>query len=732
MAGLLDLLGYSDTKYPSATVHSEYTPSGSVGTVYHPDPRWKGLNPSRVNEMPSPVLHPLPIDLVKSYTEDWTPSAAEKLLKELEQHQESGDIDAYNESVISLYAGSKEHELEVSRKSSALEAFHQARMFLPPEQVGPRGTPPHNVEEHELAHVVLSNPKFIEAYKKVGKREGFYPFIGHNLEEATIRYMEQAQDIKSILKDYADARLPIINDPNIWKNSDKTLSTKDAAAGNKPLNALAGMMYDHVSGPEGRRPYSKYERMTREEAVADLAFRAEKLHRAVGEVLENVPLVVEEMESEEAVQKFAKGGLVDTGPKLTGEPTPYALANGLATLGRYGDNYMVHASDGETVVPGEILAANPRLKEDLFRQMRMMGVQDPNRYVVGNGLNSINPVTGQPEFFFKKLLSFALPIIGGYLGGPAGAGVGGFLGSKLSGVPTKDALMNAALATGSAYAMRGIGSMDKEGGFWGGVKGTPFLGGKLFPGGAPTISGGALDKRRYPGVVPRHQRYTPAVGEKYIRPRYEGPQLLNPDYEAASYGEWIDPDYDLAQRGASASGDEGTGIAGWWKKRSGLEQLGLGLGAAGSVAALTGAFDTKKEAEEGQAGRSARERAYDELTELPHTLRFNEDGTPTDIAQTLMAQAGLGPSFTAGQLGPAAGITPDQAEEYLRQTYGIVAARGGAISGPGTGTSDDIPARLSDGEFVMTADAVRGAGNGNRQRGAAKMYNMMHQFERVA
>jgi hypothetical protein len=64
---------------------------------------------------------------------------------------------------------------------------------------------------------------------------------------------------------------------------------------------------------------------------------------------------------------------------------------------------------------------------------------------------------------------------------------------------------------------------------------------------------------------------------------------------------------------------------------------------------------------------------------------------------------------------------------------GIMNAKvGGAIDGPGTGTSDSIPARLSDGEFVMTAAAVRGAGNGNRKAGAKKMYDLMHTFERRA
>jgi hypothetical protein len=56
----------------------------------------------------------------------------------------------------------------------------------------------------------------------------------------------------------------------------------------------------------------------------------------------------------------------------------------------------------------------------------------------------------------------------------------------------------------------------------------------------------------------------------------------------------------------------------------------------------------------------------------------------------------------------------------------------GPINGPGTGTSDDIPAMLSDGEFVMTAKAVRGAGKGSRREGARRMYAMMRKLERNA
>ena len=73
---------------------------------------------------------------------------------------------------------------------------------------------------------------------------------------------------------------------------------------------------------------------------------------------------------------------------------------------------------------------------------------------------------------------------------------------------------------------------------------------------------------------------------------------------------------------------------------------------------------------------------------------------------------------------------------------------GGESAGPGTGTSDDIPAMLSDGEYVMTAKATRGAGafdlsksdsgitlvktdNPDRERGVANMRELMNIFEEI-
>ena len=43
--------------------------------------------------------------------------------------------------------------------------------------------------------------------------------------------------------------------------------------------------------------------------------------------------------------------------------------------------------------------------------------------------------------------------------------------------------------------------------------------------------------------------------------------------------------------------------------------------------------------------------------------------------------------------------------------------------------ADDVPAMLSLNEFVMTADAVRGAGDGSIEKGAQRMYDTMKKLE---
>ena len=74
---------------------------------------------------------------------------------------------------------------------------------------------------------------------------------------------------------------------------------------------------------------------------------------------------------------------------------------------------------------------------------------------------------------------------------------------------------------------------------------------------------------------------------------------------------------------------------------------------------------------------------------------------------------------------------------FYRNIYGMNKGGGvmdfpekdGMINGPGNGQSDDIPAMLSDGEFVFTKQAVMAAGNGDREQGTKKMYEMMYSLE---
>ena len=150
-----------------------------------------------------------------------------------------------------------------------------------------------------------------------------------------------------------------------------------------------------------------------------------------------------------------------------------------------------------------------------------------------------------------------------------------------------------------------------------------------------------------------------------------------------------------------------------------------GLGIMG----LTGGF---KEQEPQSSGLIAGQpTGYDLLQQDPQQFGvnlgpvqtvYNQPSTtqPYESFYTAMAQNPYvrNPTRQLAQGGPA------NPEDFPRKN--------GAINGPGTEKSDSIPAMLSDGEFVFTAQAVRGAGNGSRRDGAKRMYQMMKQFERNA
>ena len=114
--------------------------------------------------------------------------------------------------------------------------------------------------------------------------------------------------------------------------------------------------------------------------------------------------------------------------------------------------------------------------------------------------------------------------------------------------------------------------------------------------------------------------------------------------------------------------------------------------------------------------RERRERAWQHHILEQERLRKEQERRGT-------SPEGLGPQGLY-RTRPSVEVNPMAGGGFPRKT--------GAINGPGTGTSDSIPAMLSDGEFVMTSDAVRGAGMGNRMAGAKRMYDMMNKFEGMA
>jgi hypothetical protein len=78
---------------------------------------------------------------------------------------------------------------------------------------------------------------------------------------------------------------------------------------------------------------------------------------------------------------------------------------------------------------------------------------------------------------------------------------------------------------------------------------------------------------------------------------------------------------------------------------------------------------------------------------------------------------------------------PMGSEIPVRQNQGGVSeldlrAKGGYIPVGIKEKADDVPAMLSKNEFVFTADAVRGAGGGNINKGAQKMYKLMKSLEK--
>ena len=102
---------------------------------------------------------------------------------------------------------------------------------------------------------------------------------------------------------------------------------------------------------------------------------------------------IENLEAEELKEQYGTTGIAQFS----------TIGKNMANFGRHGDDTVAHVETGELIVPRALIENNPELKESIFNHLRELGVEDPERYVVGESKNSLNPTTGLPEFFFKKL-----------------------------------------------------------------------------------------------------------------------------------------------------------------------------------------------------------------------------------------------------------------------------------------------------------------------------------------
>ena len=109
---------------------------------------------------------------------------------------------------------------------------------------------------------------------------------------------------------------------------------------------------------------------------------------------------------------------------------------GLASMGRMEDTELAHVAPGERIVPSDILGeqGNEMLDAAFIRA----GL-DPIEYTAGSGQQSINPMTGMPEYtsFFKRLFKKVkklAPIIGATVGFSMGGPMGSAIGKAIGGV----------------------------------------------------------------------------------------------------------------------------------------------------------------------------------------------------------------------------------------------------------------------------------------------------------
>ena len=123
------------------------------------------------------------------------------------------------------------------------------------------------------------------------------------------------------------------------------------------------------------------------------------------------------------------------------------------------------------------------------------------------------------------------------------------------------------------------------------------------------------------------------------------------------------------------------------------------------------------------------------MAEIPKGLSYN------DAVKTFTLSNGRKPKsvqelikfFKNRKLSAMGGIMDMPMGNMRRNQAGVMERdyrdKGGFVPVGVKEKADDVPAMLSKNEFVMTADAVRGAGDGNIKKGAQRMYDLMKRNE---
>lgn len=147
-----------------------------------------------------------------------------------------------------------------------------------------------------------------------------------------------------------------------------------------------------------------------------------------------------------------------------------------------------------------------------------------------------------------------------------------------------------------------------------------------------------------------------------------------------------------------------------------LRQIGL-LAVGGRVGAMNGGImDVRRGLVEIPGGYSGNR--YKQLLQLLEEARASQDMDKIKEVESDLYRE-YNKKKEGGLMGLKMGGMPMEMDYRM----------GGFIPVGSKERADDVPARLSKNEFVMTADAVRAAGGGSVNKGAQRMYQLMNQLE---